>query len=346
MPRLFIGNFSFETTRDRNQELPKHLKLLEAELATVWLTAANEGDFILCPKPISLDYFERMRGLGFPSVKPVSIDMLSKLKIDDVCCWGWSLPMRRFCDKQKMRYQAPLQQAIWRVNSRVYSVELERTLNCELQGTCVLSSMSDVDTWSEHAGETSWVLKTDLSQSGSGQIRGSVNPQILRWLQNNIKRGESIIAEPLLTKFVEVGCQWDISISGEVHFVGAAELLSNERGGYLGSQTGTNEARNPALDQILTVQREAVEQIAREGYFGPVGIDAMVYVSADGTLKSRPLQDINARWTMGRIALGFEHVFGKAGCWIHSKEPPEPDAVRTSPEYVDGNCVQHTHWWI
>ncbi|OYW15327.1 MAG: hypothetical protein B7Z55_15100, partial [Planctomycetales bacterium 12-60-4] len=56
----------------------------------------------------------------------------------------------------------------------------------------------------------------------------------------------------------------------------------------------------------------AGNELQAAGYFGPVGIDAMWYRDANGKLACRPLQDINARWTMGRLALGWRRRFHNA----------------------------------
>ena len=52
----------------------------------------------------------------------------------------------------------------------------------------------------------------------------------------------------------------------------------------------------------------AAHSVQQLGYFGPLGIDAMLYETPDGQRRWRPLQDINARWTMGRVALGWKRI--------------------------------------
>ena len=48
-----------------------------------------------------------------------------------------------------------------------------------------------------------------------------------------------------------------------------------------------------------------VDQVAETGYTGPLGVDSMRYESEDGGRGWRPVQDINARFTMGRCALAW-----------------------------------------
>ena len=61
------------------------------------------------------------------------------------------------------------------------------------------------------------------------------------------------------------------------------------------------------------------QRVQQLGYFGPLGIDAMQYRDEAGAIRLRPLQDVNARYTMGRLALGFGRVLrpGWCGTWGH-----------------------------
>jgi hypothetical protein len=104
-----------------------------------------------------------------------------------------------------------------------------------------------------------------------------------------------------------------------------------------------------AIDAAL----RAARRLHGLGYFGPLGIDAMRYRAADGSIRLRSLQDINARWTMGRLSLGWQRCLqpGDTGCWRHG--PTESGdgitgrrTVRTSPEVVGGSAVDHQSWVV
>ena len=99
--------------------------------------------------------------------------------------------------------------------------------------------------------------------------------------------------------------------------------------------------------------RPAVRDLTQRGYFGPVGIDAMRYFDADLKIsRTRPLQDINARWTMGRLAAGWFERLGvdRPMTWWHGPRPVLDAAtvsfepIATSPEDIDGTPVSHRTW--
>jgi hypothetical protein len=101
----------------------------------------------------------------------------------------------------------------------------------------------------------------------------------------------------------------------------------------------------------VQVSERVVRELQRMGYFGPVGIDAARYRNQDGTEFARPLQDINARWTMGCLSLGWSRL-ASSGTWRHGTPQQFEQAVlkkpqqclATSPETIGDRVVQHRTW--
>jgi len=84
-------------------------------------------------------------------------------------------------------------------------------------------------------------------------------------------------------------------------------MLVDERGQYAGNWFADGELRwethQSLWQQAVETALAAASHLQSIEYFGPLGIDAMIYRDADGDSKVRPLQDINARWTMGGSVL-------------------------------------------
>ena len=49
------------------------------------------------------------------------------------------------------------------------------------------------------------------------------------------------------------------------------------------------------------LSQEIGPAVAKFGYVGPVGVDALVYRDANQQLRLKPIVEINPRWTMGRV---------------------------------------------
>jgi hypothetical protein len=133
--------------------------------------------------------------------------------------------------------------------------------------------------------------------------------------------------------------------------VGISQLLTDQHGGYRGSGTNDVEIDPAARETIRHKQRQAAERLQQAGYFGPAGIDAMIHRNGE-QVAVRPIQDINARWTMGRMALqwglrlnAIDHHRFRSGFWLHSRDCPDPDAILLSPDVLGGEPVRHLTWW-
>jgi hypothetical protein len=144
---------------------------------------------------------------------------------------------------------------------------------------------------------------------------------------------------------------------------GITGLLTDAQGTYRGSRLFGDAEIPPANvspSNILQVVERAARHVQERGYFGPLGIDVMQYLASDGESRWRPLQDINARLTMGRVALGLRRLFGpgERADWLHTRRsgpaasagqtpiasgepPPAVRTVRTSPLEVAGDPSRH-----
>ncbi|MGQ0634704.1 MAG: hypothetical protein ACT4QC_08840 [Planctomycetaceae bacterium] len=102
--------------------------------------------------------------------------------------------------------------------------------------------------------------------------------------------------------------------------------------------TAGNSLWQPAVEVALRVAL----RLQALGYFGPLGIDAAMYRDVAGQVRIRPLQDLNARFTLGRLALGFGRFLpaGWCGSWLWlAAERVEQVRKRLAAEGLDGECV-------
>jgi len=170
------------------------------------------------------------------------------------------------------------------------------------------------------------------------------------WIRKRIALGEWLCFEPWVERIGEAGLQWTVPQSGPPVLAGVTELLTDSLGQYRGSVFGLDDAALAGWQPAIDASQRAVEEIQALGYFGPVGIDAMRYRDANGDERIRALQDINARWTMGRLALGWQRIMPR-GIWRHGAVDEfgerfcaVPQVVRTSPETVGDRPARVATW--
>jgi len=308
MPRVFVGNFDFEHRLACGEgTLPRNLDRLNAELAPVWAAVAEEGEAVWTPHPNEPGALDRLAGLGLPRLTAVA-DPATLPGWYEAVYWGeneWSrASARRWC----LRHDGCDPKVVRRVNSRRFKFELEQRLGVELAGAAIAESVADLaHAIGRLAGERGWVLKGEFGGAGR-EVRfgaGAVSDADLAWAGNRFRRGLVVTAEPRLDAVDEAGIQFRVGRGGEVSFDGVTPLISRPSGGYLGSRFGDDPTLPAAWDEAIEIGGRVAEAVAAEGYFGPLGIDAMRYRGSDGSVRVRPLQDLNARFTMGRIALGL-----------------------------------------
>lgn len=89
------------------------------------------------------------------------------------------------------------------------------------------------------------------------------------------------------------------------------------------------------------------------GYNGPIGVDSMVYYGPDDGPELRSVQDVNGRFTMGRIALEWFRKFAESNRPAWLLIPPDwlsnsgnlaslrnPTGRQTSPSAINDQPVR------
>ncbi|MBC8114727.1 MAG: transcriptional repressor [Candidatus Saccharimonas sp.] len=328
MPRLFLGNFDFEhRLAEPTRQLPAKLERINAELATSWLAIADDGDYLWTPQPIEASFFEQAVRDGLPRVIPV-VSFGDVPRGVECIPWGWTDDVRRLCDKHGWLRNDPPDEAVRAGNSRRFSVALERYDLLGLDFSGEVTAFHQIERFIKlHGSDARWVVKGMFGMSGRERILGRGLPTLAdqNWIAKRLASDGFVYFEPWVDQIDEVGIQIAVPRAGGPHLIDVVPMLVDERGQYAGSWFTPLEkitwikTRVTESETVIDVALRAASLLQQLGYFGPLGIDAMRYRAADGSLRVRPLQDINARWTMGRISLGWRRLLqpDEAGCWRH-----------------------------
>ena len=382
MNRFFYGNFDFEDQLRSEVNRPARVERLLLELASSWLAVADAGDRIWCPGKLPEEFLASLSQWGLPAdifvseVRDIPAGM-------ELVPWGWSLAAVEFGEQHGLVVEAPPLDVVRLANSREYSVPREEPPDDDGDFATLCRTLGEVLACVERLpATTAWVIKANWSHAARERILGR-GPMIsnadIQWVKQRLARDGVVCWEPWLQREAEIGIQWSIPRGGPPQLVAITELLVDARGQYAGTRalargigfqpvmTAQDVHKNDRLEAYPTktltlpewalpvaeATRPAVEDLAQRGYFGPVGIDAMRYIHPDWNFaRTRPLQDINARWTMGRLALGWFEKLGTESSitWRHgphrSSEVAEPgiERIATSPDTIDGIPVSHRTW--
>lgn len=332
MPRLFVGNFDFEQELASGSHRPssRALRRMSAERAVCWISLAEDGDWIWTPEPIAEDFWESLAAQGLPRVHGV-VDWKSvTASVSEVIAWG-CLPWTRAFNRA-MAY--PTDSAVLHANSRTWSFALEHQMGVALPGAARLERIEEfsetvrrsADELGESAAEHGWVIKANFGMAARERLLGNgpmLNSAQQNWICRRLATNGAVFFEPWLRRRAEVGIQWTLPPLGEGQskLEGLTPLLCDSQGGYRGSEFSLDASIPGEWQRAVEVCEQAATRLQSLGYFGPLGIDAAIYEDSAGNAIARPLQDVNARFTMGRLALGFRRLLrdGERGAWRHGR---------------------------
>lgn len=372
MPRVFLGNFDFEheLAAGRNWQPAAALQRINAELACSWLAEANADDLIVTPLPID-PQFARDWATQTGVLPRFQTEVTDGCRGWTLVPWGWSAQAADWGRTRGLVCDHPPLEVARSVNDRLFSHGLEVEWNLGLAGSAVIQSVEELRQQLKRLRPERWVLKSRFGMSGRERLLGR-NDELpdasQKWLASRLIRDSSVVFEPWVEKIAEAGMQWEVPCEGPPKFLGMTPLLSHAQGGYRGNRLEIDPTQfDTVWEPAIEATRHAAERIQQLGYFGPLGIDAMQYRDPSGKTLLRPLQDINARRTMGRLTLGWRRLLGTGECgsWLHvsrgretkvssgnkletllSSPPSGCRAWRTSPQTIAGQSCHHVSAFI
>jgi hypothetical protein len=367
--RLFLGNFDFEHHLGANvpRVLPAQIQRLNDEMASCLVSLAQADDCVWAPELPEPTLAQHLEAIGLPRLRFVN-------RAEEVPAgaalvpWGCSITVRKWAQERGWACDCPDPGAVAKANSREFSSGLEAEWDIGLPGARTIRTEAQLDLAFADAATfpAGWVIKANFGMSARERIvsrSATPNAQHLAWARGRLRRGEPLFLEPWVQAVAEFGCQFTVPASGPPALVGITGLLTDSQGTYRGSRLfgdGNQSASESLSPSVLEVVDRAAKRIQQLGYFGPLGIDVMQYHSGDGELRWRPLQDINARLTMGRVALGLRRLLQPAeqADWLHLRPLNAGEAgetlgfseaafgsgvrvVRTSPLELGGSPCSH-----
>jgi hypothetical protein len=319
MPRLFHANFHFETElAGGTAPQPRGGSHGEPDRRGAWLAVARPGDMVVGPEGVPCVVGEVPAG-GEPLAASLEPFRGCPGRQYEFVPWGWSRAATKAGRSHGCSVTAPPLEVVERVNRRSFRATLEQELAIAPEGLCVARSFEEVS----HAvarivalrppdeeRRYDWVLQAEYGMAGREAVRGIGaldDPRLAGWVAKRLARSGVVVVEPWLSSRMEGSVHFDIPLNGPPVCLGVVGLTADATGTYRSSRVGdpSVEARFASAVEVGgEVGGEVAERLQRLGYWGPLGLDVMD-VSAgrsEAPGRIRPLQDLNARWTMGRLA--------------------------------------------
>lgn len=330
--RIFLGNFNFEhelaPAPHGGTDRAAHIAGSDRDWA--WVAIAKRDDIVLTESQFAAVDFSELAELGLPIPHFVAFaDETFPIHNGQLVSWGWTESVRAIGNSRGWECVGPPIDVVRQVNSRAFRYGVECEWNIGLAGSAVARSLDELEAVVQRNGDTprGWLLKANFGMSGREARRGRgtrLDDNTRNWALRRLQISGPIVFEPIVERVAEAGIQIDIPQSREPELVGVTPLLIDRSGVYRGSRFAcpTSQIAGREMESwqaAVDFGLRLANRLQALGYFGPLGVDAMKYRDETGEIRLRPLQDINARYTMGRLALGFRRILpvGWCGSWLH-----------------------------
>lgn len=220
--------------------------------------------------------------------------------------WGWT----RTAADEGLKTGAEVEpldfDVVARVNSKLWSHALEVEMSWALRGARVVATAEELAEAAARAcpgAEEKWVVKSPHGFAARERVLGR-GPRVegaqAAWALKRLAGGEPLIFQPWLEVRREYGVVVEVARAGAHRLIGVSDLQTNGAGtgtGYVLGRPPTPR-RMKELEEVAAV---VCERLRAEGYCGPAGFDALEHAGG-----LHPLLEVNARYTMGFVALAAE----------------------------------------
>ncbi len=220
--------------------------------------------------------------------------------------WGWTPSVAALAARVGASVPPVSLDVVRRVNSKLWSHALEQELGIGMAGARAAASFAELEEAVARAcprADDKWVIKSPFGFAARERVLGRgarLEGAQATWARRRFATGETLIFQPWLERVREYGVTLEIAPGGEVDLIGISDLQTN------GAGTGTGYLLGRKIDsgrraELESVARAVAGRLFREGYVGPAGVDALEHAGG-----LHPLLEINARYTMGFVALAVE----------------------------------------
>lgn len=335
---------------------PKGVLQLCRDLETLPGLLGEDGDVVLVTAPPPPDHLALMRALGGPDLRhviaPAPINARAALQPAEPLPsplrptpWGWG-PDAVAALAPWLNGPPPWRLDLKPLGGKAQSAEWARAMPADhLSGQwrqdpeAIGRPLYDAEAVEIALEETlaRWpraVIKGSMGSAGRDMIRVDEAERLAyadtrgRWLARVLRRHGAVVVEPWLPKLADLGHQIEISDGGEIRSLGTGRFFTDIRGQYLGAALGPLTLTLPTPLRPLADALEAAlqatgqwlgAQLAAAGHRGPAGIDSLLYRDPEGQIRLKAVVEINARHTMGRVALALSARLPPdlPGIWLH-----------------------------
>jgi len=235
--------------------------------------------------------------------------------------WGWTASAVERFHRHGAQIFRPPPDSVRKVNSRRFCHRVAARHDLGIAGSTICESAGEARRRIRRGRSFPLVLKPEHGNAGIGLVLvPSADPApeggIGRLFSRN---GAAAVVEPWVNRIADISTRLVLDVGGRTVSTAHHRALNNRAGVYFGNMF---ESGDPVLEKWrsrLDAGAMAVsEELHAEGYFGPAGLDWIVYTDDSTGDEACALVDINARQPMSFVAYCLRERLPAAGhCSFH-----------------------------
>ncbi|NDD58654.1 MAG: hypothetical protein EBZ47_05280 [Chlamydiae bacterium] len=259
-------------------------------------------DLILTSALPEKNYLKRLEGMGIQYGKS-SLLPSTELLINSIDSWGYTPSLKKWAISKKLFFDMP----DWELVKYIHSKEFSFTHSPKLPRAKLLSNMKETKQWIQEF-EGKKVIKHPFGFSGRGLLFVSHTLDSVQetFLSQYFSSNLLMIAEPWVQRVFDFSSQWFIHKNKMIDYYGSTCCFNDEKGTYRKTIIYPDGNIEKKYQSFLADHKfhalNILKKIASLGFYGNIGIDAMIYLDKNH-LQLHPIVEINARKTMGYVAL-------------------------------------------
>ncbi|MCS7080534.1 MAG: hypothetical protein NZ585_10885 [Chloracidobacterium sp.] len=234
--------------------------------------------------------------------------------------WGWTPTALAVGARTGAALSPPPLEIVARVNSKVFSHELERELGVADARAKLVASEAELTAHVARAcphGDHLWVVKHPYGVAARERVLGrgpTIPPAAAIWCRRRFADGDILLFEPWHAAVREYGVCGFIDDAGNTTLLGVSRPITNKAGVLVEYDL----TPTPIPESVRWIGEQVGTRLAAEGYRGPWGCDTLEH-----THGQRLLLEINARWTVGFLTLRVAAQSPpRRGRWRPETPPP------------------------
>lgn len=338
--------FEYELSGQREEHLPERLRSYADQMPPLLLSLAKRTDILWLksrPSQETLRKWKESFGILCEFVVASNVgELVTKLnsrKIGNIRSWAVTESVR---EAQKtlgaLNCKLPEREVVKKVASKIWSQNLYKEIYNSLSLSDrynlwspvgqVVQSMEELRKFLEREFSKNqyadFYLKAPYGFSGRNMkpVReADLKAQTFGWAERVLRNQGAILVEPRLKPIVDFSVQLQIREHGVVELLTIQKFRCDNRGQYLGTWVGEisdgwdleqkrfyfgSRDFHGAREVLNETAKVVGKNLFKEGYFGPAGMDAFIYLDHNLAWKLRPIVEVNTRLTMGRICWQLE----------------------------------------